>query len=166
MALDSIGISATVSWALSRAVTGFADVTQGPDSLSFSSNSLSTATWTEIFAAEYTLAAAGTQVVDLRTFTDLVGNSVTGTKAMALMLSVSGAATDWLNVKPNSSNGLQWFFGGTAEGVSVPGGGVILFSEGAGSSGTTVDATHKQLLLTNNGAANLTATIAALVSTL
>ncbi|VTR93208.1 unnamed protein product [Gemmata massiliana] len=164
MPLTQIGLSASVTWQLSRAVTGFADVTQGSDAAIFSSNGLNTATWNEVFAAQYAIAAAGTQAVDLRTFTDLTGTSVTADKAMAVLVLVTGATGDKLSIKPHGTNGLQWFFGGTAEGVNVPGGGCLMFSEGSTSGGTTVDATHKQLLLTNNGSAPLTVKVVALLS--
>lgn len=165
-ALTQIGITAAMTWQLSRSVTGFASVTQGNDTASFSNSALSVATWTELFAAQYTIASAGTQTVDLRSFTDLVSNSVTGTKAMALFISTTGAAADKLNVKPNASNGLVWPFENVGYGVNIPGGGCFLFSEGASSTGTTIDGTHKQMLLTNNGSASLTVTVVALVSDL
>lgn len=154
-----------MTWQLARAVTGFSDVTQGVQSAFFTNNSLDVATWNETLNAQYTIAAAGTQVVDLRTFTDLPGNSATGTKAMAVIILVTGATTDKLNVTPNASNGLVWPFHNTSSSVDIPGGGMLMFSEGPTSPGTTIDGTHKQLLLTNNGAANLVVTVVALVST-
>jgi hypothetical protein len=165
MALTQIGISASMSWTLTKAATGFVDITQGPDAASFSSNALSVATWTELFAAQYTIAAAGTQAVDLRAITDLAGNSATATKAMTFLVLATGATTDLLNIKPHGTNGLVWFFGGTTEGVNVPGGGMLMFSEGATSAGFTIDATHKQFLLTNNGSGSLTVKVVGLVST-
>ncbi|MBP3956327.1 hypothetical protein J8F10_13635 [Gemmata sp. G18] len=164
MPLTQIGLSASVTWQLARGVSGFADVTQGSDTASFSSNGLNVGTWNEVFATQYAIAAAGTQAVDLRTFTDLTGTAVTADKALALIVLVTGAVSDKLNVKPHGTNGLQWFFGGTAEGTNVPGGGFLMFSEGPTSAGTAVDATHKQLLLTNNGSAPLTVKVVALLS--
>lgn len=166
MALSQIAISGNISWQLLRAVTGFVDVTQGPDALAFASNNLDVATWNELFAAQYTMLAAGTQVVDLRTFTDLPGNAVTATKAMAIMILVTGATTGVLNVKPDATDGLVWPFENVGFGVNIPGGGMILFSEGATSTGKTINATNKEFLLTNTGAVTLTVTVAALVSTL
>lgn len=165
-ATTQVSINASLSWALSKSITGFQSATQGQDSVSFTNSALAVATWTEIFAAQYVIATTGTQVVDLRSFTDFLANSVTGTKAMALIIAVTGAATDKLNVKPNASNGLVWPFHDASSSIDIPGGGCNLFSEGASSTGTTIDGTHKQLLLTNNGSADLTVTIAALVSDL
>jgi hypothetical protein len=163
--LTQIGMSASLTWQLARAVTGFTDVTQGSESASFASNSLDVATWNELFAAQYTMATLGTQVVDLRAFTDLAGNSVTGTKAMAFIILVTGAVTDTLNVLPNTPDGLIWPFHDLTSSVDIPGGGMLMFSEGPTSTGKTIDGTHKQLLLTNNGLASLTVKIVVLVST-
>lgn len=165
-ALTQVGISASISWTLARAVTGFKSVGQGQDSVAASNSALAVATWTELFAAQYTVATTGTQVVDLRAFTDLVSNSVTGTKAMAIIVLVAGAAADKLNVAVNASNGLVWPFHNTSSSIDIPGGGFNLFSEGPTSTGTVIDATHKQLLLTNNGSADLVVTVAVVVSDL
>lgn len=165
MGLSQISVNADVTWQLAKSNTGFTDTIHGTESASFSLTLLDTDTWNELFAAEYTIAAAGTQAVDLRTFTDLAGNSVaTADKALAIIIIVTGAAADLLNVKKHGTNGLQWFFGGASEGVNIPGGGMLLFSEGSSSTGTTVDASNKQLLLTNNGAASLTVKVVALLS--
>ena len=123
MALTQIGMSANLTWQLARAITGFADVTQGSDSASFS-NSLDVTTWNTLFTAQNTIAAAGTQAVDLRTFTDFVGTSATADKAVSIIIIVAGAITDVLNVKTHGTNGLQWFFESTTNGVNIPGGGI------------------------------------------
>lgn len=164
MSLSQVGIGANITWQLSKTVTGFTDVMQGSESAAFASNSLSTTTWNAALLAQYTIAAAGTQAVDLRTFTDLVGTSVTADKAMGILFIVTGAITDTLNVKKHGTNGLQWFFESASFGVNIPGGGMFMFCEGATSTGTTVDATNKQFLLTNNGAASLTVKVVAVLS--
>lgn len=163
-ALSQLTLNATIGWLLSKAVTGFSNTVQYQDSLAFNNSSLTLTTWTEVSVQTYTIASAGTQVVDLRSFTDPIGNSVTGTKAMALVIAVTGAVGDRLNVAPNASNGLVWPFHDASSSVDIPGGGFLLFSEGASSTGTTIDGTHKQLLLTNNGSASLTVNLVALVS--
>lgn len=166
MGLSSVGINAAINWQLARSVGPFADVTQGPDGANFALNALPVATWNELFAAQYTISASGTQAVDLRSFTDLPGNAVTATAVLAVLVLVTGDAADVLNVKAHGTDGLQWFFENATHGVNVPGGGMFLFSEGSDSAGTAVDATHRQLLLTNTGGADLTVTLVALVSTL
>ena len=165
MPLTQVGLSAGINWTLARPVAGFADVVQGGDTAAFDLGGLNLAVWNELFGARYTLGPGATQAVDLRAFTDPAGTAVaTADKVLALLILVAGAAADKLNVKPHGTNGLQWFFGGTAEGINIPGGGMNLFSEGPTGSGTAVDATHKQLLLTNTGGADLTVKLVALVS--
>jgi hypothetical protein len=161
--LTQVSLNASLTWQLARAVAGFTDVLHGPETAAFTLATLDTAVWNELFAAQYVVAGSGgTQTVDLRTFNDLPGNAVTADKALVFVVLVAGAATDRLNVKPHGTNGLQWFFGGTTEGVNVPGGGLLLFADA--EPGVTVDATHKQLLLTNNGGGSLTVKLLALVS--
>lgn len=165
MAVTQVSIQASTTFAIERAVTGFTTLAYGPETVSFSLTSLDTATWNVVFAATYTLAASGTQTVDLRAFTDIAGNVISSAdKALQLQITVTGAAADLLNVKPHGTNGLQWFFENASYGVNVPGGGCLLFSEGASSTGTTVSATSRQLLLTNNGSAALTVTVIATLS--
>ncbi len=165
MALDSVSVQASVTWEMSRANTGFADTTQGSDTANFALSALDAATWDALFAAQYTIAAAGTQAVNLRAFTDLAGNSIAAAdKVLNILILVTGATADKLNVKPHGTDGLKWFFENASYGVDIPGGGCLLFSEGATSAGTTIDASNRQLLLTNNGSAALTVKVVALVS--
>ncbi len=165
MPLNQLSLGSTLTWQLSLPVTGFAARTQGTDNVSVDLSGISLVTWGELFAAQYTIAAAGTQVVDLRSFTDPTGKAITGTKSLLLYVTVTGAAADLLNIKPNTaSNALVWFFGTTADSVNVPGGGALLYTAGAGGTGATVDATHRNLLLANSGAAALTVKVIVVVS--
>lgn len=161
MPLTLANISAGLAWTLTKTVTGFNAITDS-DSSTFSLTP-NVSTFTEPLTAQYTLAASGTQVVDLRSFTDKLGTAVTATKALALLILVTGAAADKLNVKPDASDGLVWPFENVGYGVNIPGGGCLLFSEGASSAGFTIDGTHKELLLTNTGSASLTVTVVAFV---
>lgn len=165
MSLEQFSLGASVTWEMRRAVSGFEDVVQGPETKSFSLAGLSTTTWNAVFAARYTILAAGTQAVDLRSYTDLPGNSITATKALSLLILVEGATTGSLNVKKHGTDGLQWFFENASYGINIPGGGMNLFSAAPTAAGTTVDASNRQLLLTNNGAGSLTVTVVVLEST-
>jgi hypothetical protein len=165
MAVTSVTLQTSATFAIERAVTGFTSVAYGPETVSFALTSLDAATWDVVFAETYPLAASGTQTVDLRAFTDIAGNVISSVdKALHLQVTVTGAPGDRLNVKPHGTNGLQWFFENAAYGINIPGGGTFFFSEGASSTGTTVDATNRQILLTNNGSASLTVTVIATLS--
>lgn len=165
MALTQISLTAAMSWQLNRAITGFEPAQQGADASRFNGTTIDPATWTEMFGAQYTMLGGGTQVVDLRSFTDLVGNAVTASKALAIMVTVAGAETDFLNVKPNTaSNALVWFFGTTNDSINIPGGGFFAFSvPPTSTTGTTVSATVRNLLLTNTGAGSLTVKVTVIV---
>lgn len=165
MSVSAINLNAAITWALAKTNSGFTDTTQGQDSASFNASSLSTTTWNAVLTGYYTIASAGTQAVDFRTFTDLAGNSIASAdKIIAVIVIVTGAVTDTLNVKKHATNGLLWFFENASYGINIPGGGFAMFSEGTASTGTTVDASNKQWLLTNNGAASLTVKLVALLS--
>lgn len=142
MSVTSSGITGSLGWSLSRSNTGFGGVSQG-DSVSAAVN-LDASLYNSVFAAEYTLAASGTQAIDLRNFVDLAFETHTTTdKVIGIMVSVTGAP---ITIAPGASNGLVWFWTGTSPIVTIKAGGFLVFSDGAA---TTVDATHKTLTLTN-----------------
>ena len=142
MSVTSSGITGSFGWSLSRSNTGFGGVSQG-DSVSAAVN-LDASLYNSVFAAEYTLAASGTQSIDLKNFVDLAFETHTTTdKVISIMVSVTGAP---ITIAPGASNGLVWFWTGTSPIVTIKAGGFLVFSDGAA---TTVDATHKTLTLTN-----------------
>ena len=142
MSVTSSGITGSLGWSLSRSNTGFGGVSQG-DSVSAAVN-LDASLYNSVFAAEYTLAASGTQSIDLKNFVDLAFETHTTTdKVIGIMVSVTGAA---ITIAPGASNGLVWFWTGTSPIVTIKAGGFLVVSDGAA---TTVDATHKTLTLTN-----------------
>ena len=142
MSVTSSGITGSFGWSLSRSNTGFGGVSQG-DSVSAAVN-LDASLYNSVFAAEYTLAASGTQSIDLKNFVDLAFETHTTTdKVIGIMVSVTGAP---ITIAPGASNGLVWFWTGTSPIVTIKAGGFLVFSDGAA---TTVDATHKTLTLTN-----------------
>ena len=142
MSVTSSGITGSLGWSLSRSNTGFGGVSQG-DSVSAAVN-LDASIYNSVFAAEYTLAASGTQSIDLKNFVDLAFETHTTTdKVIGIMVSVTGAP---ITIAPGASNGLVWFWTGTSPIVTIKAGGFLVFSDGAA---TTVDATHKTLTLTN-----------------
>lgn len=142
MSVTSSGITGSFGWSLSRSNTGFTGVSQG-DSVSAAVNP-DPVVYNSVFAAEYAIAASGTQSIDLRNFVDLAFETHTTTdKVIGIMVSVAGAN---ITITPGASNGLVWFWTGTSPIVTIKAGGFLVFSDGAA---TTVDATHKTLTLTN-----------------
>lgn len=155
-------IAAALSWSLEKTNTGFAVASQ-KGQLSYSV-SPAVATYNQVFAARYTIAAAATQAVDFYSFTNLAGEVVTATKIYAVMVKVTGASSA-VKVEPHGTNPLTWFFAGTSPSFTLPGsttGAVFLFSEGATE---VLSATVRQWLLTNTGGASATVDVVALCGT-
>lgn len=107
----------------------------------------------QVFTARYTIAAAGTQVIDLSSFTNEVGEAVTGTLAVGILYLPTGSTS---KVEADGTNGLMWFCTGTTPAVPVADGGFFAYGE---PTGTTIDATHKRLKITNTGGTSLTADV-------
>lgn len=166
MPLTQLTLTASLGWTLDVPLAAaFADLIQGPSTTSVNLSGIDLTVWTELYAEQFTIAASGTQTVNLNSFTDLTGQAVTALHALAFMVVVSGAATDTLNVKPAASNALQWFFGSaTSTGVNVHGGGAFVFMDPAGATGSAISSTACDLLLTNNGFNPLTVVVLAVVS--
>lgn len=159
MAATSVGITAALSWALEKTVTGF-DKAKQKGQVSYTP-APAVATYNAVFAAEYTILAAGTQAVDFYSFTDLVGNAVTATKIYGVLVTVTGTNAA-VKIETHGTNGLVWFFGGTTPSITVPAGGCFLFSEGGTEA---LSATVRQWLLTNTGSGTATVTVAAICGT-
>lgn len=119
--------------------------------------------YNQVFSAQYTILAAGTQAVDFYSFTNLVGEAVTATKMYAVLVKVTGAGAA-VKVEPHGTNPLTWFFGGTSPSITLPGsatGSVFVFSEGGTE---TLSSTVRQWLLTCSGA-TATVDVVAIVGT-
>lgn len=156
-------IRASLSWEQSSTNTGFNSTTQKGDvSVSLAP---STSTYNEVFAASYTLAAAGTQTVDLYSITNLLNQSKTITKLIGLIIKATATVTGGvLKLENGASNPLLWpLASGDALSVTVgTAGAVLLFAQGTTH---TVSNTAKTLLLTNTGTQTITVLVAALVGT-
>lgn len=151
MPLDTLNLTAAVEWKMSKDVTGFKDAFQGQESKAFAL-APTIATWDQLFAAYYTIAASGTQLIDLSSFTSLVGEAVTGTSALFLVLIPTGVDAE-CTIEPDATNGLEWFFG--AGTLVIPTGGFLMYCE-PDAGGVVIDGTHKELLVTNTGSDTLT----------
>lgn len=64
-----------------------------------------------------------------------------------------------LVLSPGAANGLQWFFEDTSDKAYVPVGGAMAWCGYHGGSGTTVDATNRNLTITNRAAETIAASI-------
>lgn len=151
MAATSSSIKGSVTWQLEKDVTGFSSIKTVSQTKSVSVSS----GFDQIYNKRYTIAAAGTQSIDLSSFTNDIGEAVTTAKVLGIALFPTGE-NSICRVEPHSTNGLTWFFTASASDtprISIPGGGMLVFAEPVG---TVVDGTHKVLLVTNTGSASMT----------
>ena len=158
---------AAINWALSRSVSGLQDM-KYPAKRAFSI-SYDFADFDEMFFAQYTMAAAGTQVVDFRSFANLIDPSgtVTATGIAALFIAVQSAVAGsdavTITLEPGASDALAWPLTGTAPVLTIENGGV---QQIARATAFAVDATHRNLLLTNTGADAGLVTVVAVMTTI
>lgn len=149
MPLDSLTFNNNITWSMSKANTGYADTKNGPTSASFSLSGVDIANYNYLYVASLTVAPSATTTIDLSSLTSLLGEAINFTKVLTIVVTTTG---NQITVATGATNGLVWFFGGTSPTITIPTGGMFAFSEAATSTGTTVDATHKTLKFTNNGA--------------
>lgn len=155
-------IQAVLRWELQRSNSPFEPTRQADDEgFSYAPDA---AVLNHVFLASYTIAAAGSQVVDFRTFTNLAGEAVVGTKIGGVYVRVA-PGTGVLKVEPDATDGLQWPFVAAAPAYTLK----PSAAQEAGwlhCDGTNgvLDATHKEWLLSAT-AATVSVTLAAFVGT-
>ncbi len=143
MPLSQVNLNAVLSWALQKPNVWNSKTTEGPDSQFFNLNGINTTTYNQLFAQSFTVAASGSQTVDLTNVTNLVCETVTFTQALTLFVTAQGATC---LVSPGASNGLTWWGSGT---VTIPAGGCFVFSDPVTGPGATVTTTAKNLTFSN-----------------
>lgn len=143
MSLTAAGFQGSFGWAQSQTNTGFVSTQQGSDNI-VGSSAPDLTTYNAVMVAQYTLAASGTQTIDLRNYTDMLNVTHTTTsKVLGMIITVAGAN---VKLEPGATNPLTWFWTGTNPVLTIKSGGFLVFGDG---DFTTVDSTHKTLLLTN-----------------
>ncbi|MCA1684661.1 MAG: hypothetical protein LC745_01495 [Planctomycetia bacterium] len=140
MALDGATLLASLGFAQKKTRTGFAAVTV-PAQTKFVKLTPAATVANKIFNQEYAIAALGTVTIDLSSFVDDVGDTVTPSKAMGILVIPTGAGSV-CQVAAGTTNGLVW----VAD--TVPAGGVFLHGEPVG---VTIDATHKTIKFAETG---------------
>jgi len=137
MSLESSSIRASISWHHYCQNRGFLNSEQGPDTISIAPEKNST----KVFVEDKVSQSSKTTNYDLTSLTDLLSQSVSFSRIDAVIVSsVSGDLT----LSPGASNPSSIFMGGTAPGITVPDGGVVLIT---GSS--AIDSTHKNISITS-----------------
>lgn len=102
-----------------------------------------------VLSDRYTIAASGTQVINLSSITDDLGQAV-ALAAVKLMVirGASGNAAD-VTVKPNGSGGFIAPFNAAADTLKLAPGGCIVLANPAAAGWTVTATTADKLLLTN-----------------
>lgn len=155
MALSFANVSMSMAWEQFKTNTGYANTIQGPSGLDLNlAYTVGSTAANSIYVTQGTLAASANTTVDLFSFTDLLGQSISMVRVYAIMLK---AATDSLKIEPGATNPLTWFFGGTTPSITIPAGGGFLFSQ---TTAATVSSTVRNLKLSNPGSVTMTYNIA------
>lgn len=154
MPINTVTLNVALQWALTRTNSGgFANTTQGADSLNFTLSGINTSTFNQLYVTQLSLAASASTTLDLTSLTNLVYESFSFGHVITIMVLPVG---NNVTIEPGASNPLQWFFGGTTQTILVDNNGCFLWSNGASATGTVVNSTNKTLKFTNSsGASNL-----------
>lgn len=145
MSVDISTVVGQITWTQSKTNTGYAKTKQGPDQLSVSLTP-DTTTYNRIYSTTGTLAASASVTIDLQSVTDLLGQSLTLTKIIAIQMSATDST---MKYEPGASNGLSWFLSGTSPAISVRAGGFFLVGDGTFG---VVSGSAKTITITNTGA--------------
>ena len=168
MPLDSASLSGRCVFSFTVPVSGWADLTQGNNQISFGATSLATDTWDEAFAAVLSVAGGGSTTIDLTSVTNLAGESVVLTAVLAAVVkAVPTVAADSdiaVTIGPGVSNGLEWLAG--ANDVPLAANEAFVRWGDPDGAGFTVDSTHKTLKVANTGADDATVTVVIIGTTL
>ncbi len=100
--------------------------------------------------AQYVIGASGTQAIDLRALADEFGNTVAMNvlKALAIKLVSSADTAAKVQLGAGATNKFSAIFGDPSDALTVKNGGFCCVAVDD-ATGYTVDATHRNILLTN-----------------
>ena len=151
MAVTQLGLNINLSWLMAVANVYGTNTTEGPDNINFSLSGVDVTTYNQLYACTYTIAASGSQTIDLTSLTNLVSESFGFGHVLAMVIKTSGSP---ITLSPGASNGFVYNFGGTSPTWTVANGGVFAVSEST-TGGVAVTSSYKTITLTNNGRARL-----------
>lgn len=166
MALASFSLSLSLNFQLTRE-DSFGTASSPAVAAAFN---LADAPFTEGFAEFVAVPAGATVDFDFFDFVNLIYEESGLSRIWTLLIlpevdengTVGGTADASIEIKPGATNPLTWFFRGTDPRISLPVNGVFLYSLGADADGQSVDATHRNIRITNTGDDNLIVTVGAL----
>lgn len=155
MSLTTCAVTGGIRWSQQKTNSGFSITRQGPDDL-ISSITPPVNTINELFAETRVIAAGATHTWDLTALTNFFSQAIAFNKARALHVAVSGGTA---RLQPGASDPATWFFGTSADAITLPDGSFITIGWGTNA---VVTSAAKNLAITNTGATSVTVQIAIL----
>lgn len=165
MALDQNTFGCSLSWELSKSNSPFADTSTGVDGLQYSVAEAPSGA-NQVYAVRLSIEASDDVDVDLHSFTNMLGQSVSITKAYQIFVMPtddpdnSESDAPELTITEGGTNGLTWFVDGGA--LVIPSGGLFAYAQPAAQ---TIDNTHKVINLENTGTGGIVVDLAVIVGT-
>ncbi len=160
MPLTAFDIGTTVRFSFEKTVTGWASIELGENLLTTSLSDIDLTVWCQAYAAKFSVAGGGTTTIDLTSFTNLAGESVTFTKVFGLAIYVTltnvANTNASITLKPGAANGLTWFF---ANNIPILANESLIKTAASSFAGVTVDGTHKNVAFANPGADSADVTV-------
>jgi hypothetical protein len=157
--LSSYSLTFNNTWFYTKNVPPFQPLTQGPDTVDFNLNALDLTAYTDILSRSLTLTAGLFTDVNFNVFQNLVGDWITASKALTLVLATGGDSTAIASLGASSANGLSWFLAGTTPTLVVPAGGFFMFSLRQGMTPQALTMIAGSMRVTNTGTGTLTANL-------
>lgn len=153
MAVQFAQTSSSISWQLTQSNSPFLNTYQGPDS---AGNSFAWTTGgtdvTAVLAKQYTIAASGSQTIDLLAQDNLLNVEDVFARVYAIEVLPTGSNCV---VSPAADSPLIWFFGSPDDTVTVKDGGMFLLSNTDGNSNPVSSGASKLTLTNPSGSASL-----------
>lgn len=152
---DSIQVRASIEANVSKAVTGFQNVTQAPElDVSYTPD---TAVYQHALIAQYTLAAAATQVIDLYSLVSDVDGAVTITKFRGVLIEATASITGGqVRIERDATNGWAGLFDDATDKFTMSVGTEGCAFMWLNGATVVVSNTSKRVLLTNPGSQSVT----------
>lgn len=152
MPITNLQLQGNLSVSLQKVIAGFNPNKQGPNQINFDLSAIDLTVYTQAYLGKLT----GTTTIDLTSFTNLAGEAVVLSKAIAMVMTCIGGSCV---LKPGASNGLSgWFFGST-DGIAFADGDSMVFLRDPSKTPVTVDSTHKTITITVTGTPTITVAI-------
>ena len=156
MPLTQVGMNANLTWALQNASAAFGPSSQGPLTLAFSLANINFATVNQIYTNALTLGSGANADADFYSFTNGVGESTGFLHIQAIFVTVTAASASSVTLGNGSANPLVWFFGGTAPTITIPPGGMFMFSVPVGGTLAVVSSTVRKFNFLDGGSGSTT----------